>query len=139
MVNANAGTARLDLYVGGVLTTSYVYGAGKFILSLRPEATVVPLAELVDNVKIIRDWFRLCVSELGLEPAPFPRYDEKFEEDAAGVNMRLKFGGATVTEAAFDRVSQAATFQPRPETELPPHRFGRFLRTLELFVTEAIG
>ena len=139
VVDAPAGTARLELYVADELAAFYTFAGGNFTLSGRPAATMVPLAELIVNVEDIRDWFRRCLKELGLTLAPFPRYDEKFEEDAAGVNMRLKFGGATITEAAFDRASQEATFQPRPETIIPPHRFERFLKTLERFVVEAIG
>lgn len=139
VVDAPAGTARLELYVADELAAFYTFADGDFTLSARPDATMVPLAELIVNVEDIRDWFRRCVKELGLTPAPFPRYDEKFEEDASGVNMRLKFGPATITQAAFDRISQEATFQPRPEIIIPPHRFERFLKTLERFVVEAIG
>ena len=129
-VNAVTGTGSLDLYVGGVIETTYTYGSGAFTLSVRPDDIVLEADVAREKIREINSWWVLCQQVLALNYSPAVVYVYKMEETSTNVQWDLTFGEVKIINAKYKRSNGKTTFKARPEITLTPAEFQRFNRAL---------
>lgn len=112
-INIEENEATLELFVGGVFVTSYLYNTGFVTLTPIISTTTLTLPELDANLNYIRRWITLIKSEIN--PVQLPR--ELFKQELKKTNNKIKgqyeFNTLLMTDVEYNDNTGLVVFQPR--------------------------
>lgn len=130
LVDGNANTAALEIYVDNVLITTYSFANNVFTLSERPTDTVVTKDDVASNVADIERWMALVAMYCSVVYDDFAPHSLDLDDKVNRFIMKLKFGDAMAIHAIVQKSTPQVEFKARPELNLTPEEFRRFRKVL---------
>lgn len=132
-----ANSSTLDLLVGGVFETAYSYANDVVTLSVRLSDTDIALTNLRDNVHNIGVWQSFISNHLEIDNSNETNYHSILDWTSSNhVTCLLEIGIVTVITADCKLSNGVTTFLARPQVVLSWRDFGRFVKTLQTFISE---
>lgn len=129
-VDGNANTAALEIFVDGVLATTYSFAGNVLTLSERPNDIVISKSDLASNVADIELWMGLVCKYCSISYEAFAPHDLDIDDKSNRFIMKLKFGDVMAIHAIVQKTLDTIEFKARPELTLTPEEFRRFRKVL---------
>jgi hypothetical protein len=129
-VDGNTNTARLDIFVDGILVTTYSYAADVFTLSERATDVVITKDDLSSNVADINAWMMLVGNHCVVVYEDFAPHELNLDDKSNRFIFRLKYGDVMAIHAIVQKTTPEIEFKARPELNLTPEEFRRFRKVL---------
>jgi hypothetical protein len=130
-VDGNANTASLEIFVNGVLETTYSWNGTTVVLSDRPNDTTVTKDDIGVIVSDIGMWLDGVHRYCSVEYAEFEAHSLDVDDKASKHTFKLKFGDVTAIHAIVSKSNPNVEFKARPELTLSPEQFRRFRLVLK--------
>lgn len=133
----NDSHAALELYVGGVVVTTYnlEFETEVVTLSARPSQTVLTIEEYVTNVGEILRWVRMVNMNRPLH-SERGEFSSELTRKSDRVEMLYKKGTLTVTNADYKQSTGEVKFNPRSEIVMNWGDFDNWANALNAFLME---
>lgn len=126
------GTAELDLYVEGVLETTYSYVGGNCTLSVRANEATLSLPELEKNINRIEEWKNGILGKLSPPTQIWPEFILELEFESNEIKLKMKYEGYKFVDAIYTMATGNVVFQPRTEVVMSLRAFRYYAYYLAL-------
>lgn len=130
--------SALDIYVGGVVVTTYTYDNGIVTLSPLVNDAVLSEADLQTNLSYISKWIGIIKTEIVPPNQKRAKFTEDIDKKNTRVDATFKNDGNTVTNADFDPNTRTFTFKSRGQIVLNFNCFEEWYNFLYRFFKTGI-
>lgn len=137
-IDEETNKATLDIFVGGVIVTTYTFDNGIVTLSPLANDAVVHESALQVNLGYIAKWIGIIRTELKPPTQKRAKFTEDIDKKNNKVKAMFKNEGNMVTDADFDPDTRNFTFQSRGQITLNFNCFEEWYNFLYRFFKTGI-
>lgn len=132
-INTLDNTATIDIYVLGVLATTYSYASDEVTLEERPNIDTLSIADLAINVEGINTWIGLINKYLINISGVVSRFDEEQKKTNTTIHGKMEIKGDQISDVLFTESTKLCAFQPRNMIVLSYTNFKKWAVFLDVF------